>query len=303
MLLLPASAPRLSLPSESPAPVSRRDPTVARIPPWPRRGGQPRRRFSSSPLPGRQTGGRAGAGEPAQPRRGGGRRRKGRARSRLQAAPHGAEDSARRRVCDTKPRAQSPPLPPPSTARGSPLGPGRAGPPRPLTSGRSRAAPSCRLRPAPPRQPPRGRTGAAGRPLPPPAALTGAFRGAGGGESRRGTHSPAGELCPGPSRRVPREAVRRQPGPERPLRREEPRSARCPPRLLGLALPAATPGPAARLGPATSWPPAPRPCRDCTDFPRQPRERLLAHSSSAVATDVTSYLQKLIVKIAALPRR
>lgn len=190
MLLLPASAPRLSLPSESPAPVSRQDPTAARIPPRPRRGGQPRRCFSSSPSPGRQTGGRAGAGEPAQPRRGGGRGRKGRARSRLHGPAAG---------CVTQNRGLTllrPPHPrPPEEARR-----GRAGPPRPLTSGRSKAAPSCctELPPqalaAPAAAPRENRRCRAD-----PAALTGAFRGAGGEESRRGTHPPAGGLCPGPS--------------------------------------------------------------------------------------------------------
>ncbi|XP_052628517.1 transcriptional regulatory protein AlgP-like [Harpia harpyja] len=212
---------------------------------------------------------------------------------------------------------------------------GRAGPPRPLTSGQKQscpellpraAAPSCcpELLPraaAPsccPELLPQARAAPAAAPrenrrcraaAPPRRAHRRLPQGRRRGKSARNAPASRRALprafpfaCGKGSRRVPREAVRRQPGPERPLRREEPRSARCRPRPLGLALPAATPGPAARLRPGTSWPPAPRPCRDCPDFPRQPHERLVAHSSSTVATDVTSYLQKLIIKIAALPR-
>lgn len=234
-----------------------------------------------------------------------GRRRKGRARSRLHGPAAGCVTRNRGLTLLRPPH----PPPPPSTARGSPPGPGRAAPTThqrqkqscPQLLHRAAASGPCR-----PGSRPAGEPALPGGPRRAHRRLP---RGRRRGKSARNAPASRGALprafpfaCGKGSRRVPREAVRRQPGPERPLRPSERRSARCRPRPLGLALPAAAPGPAARLGPATSRPPAPRPCRDCTDCARQPHERLAAHSSSALAADVTSYLPKLIVKIAALPR-
>lgn len=144
----------------------------------------------ASPLP-LCRGGRAGAGEPAQPRRGRGRERKGRACSRLRALPRGPGDSAGLRGRDGQPLAHSPPTLPPPPALDRLSKPAGAGPGRPEHSPAGeaalpRAAPSAPHRPnSRPREKGRCRRR---RP-----------HGEGGGERGRGTPRAARAVCRGPS--------------------------------------------------------------------------------------------------------
>lgn len=211
----------------------------------------------ASPLPLRPGGKReAGLGQENRPSPGGAAGGGGRAEpGAVFTARPTAPGTAPAAGCVTRNRGLTllrPPHPPPALDR--PRKPAGAGPGRPDHSPAAEAklppaaAPSCRLRPLPPRQPPRGRTGAAGR-TPPrsPAPSAGQEEGKVGEER---TRQPGGS-APGLPLRL-REGI--PPGPAR--SGEAPARPRATVAALGSAL-GPLPPPPARPG-ASRRSPRPR---------------------------------------------